>query len=272
MKKWIIVLIIFLLSIAVVMAEPPKISLVVKPVEGEAPLTVMISEESGDPTIIDWSWDFGDGNRAFKDNKLEHIYERAGEYKLICTVINDKGEETSDSITVVVKEPTVTIEPTPTIEPKQNINTTYKTVWQGTTPIADTFAVKAAEKSKTVLDQYEKSAILSTATDTALKAEKYPIDISKDSKTIVTIEKYRCTSDICGYWITATRDGQEVATNSPVWISPPPYVIIVSESFDSVKNEVTVTVKEDPKAALEQILQKYVNQQPLGKAVIGTPA
>jgi hypothetical protein len=148
--------------------------------------------------------------------------------------------------------------------------TTVKVVWQGVTPIADTFAAKAAEKSKTELEQYDKSVILSSVTDTALKVEKYPLDISTDSKTIITIEKYRCTGELCGYWISCQRDKNEVATNSPVWISPPPYAALVSQSFDSVKNEQTVTLKEDPKLAVSQILQGYCDRQPLGKAVVGT--
>jgi hypothetical protein len=165
-----------------------------------------------------------------------------------------------------------TVKPTPTLEIKPDENTTFKTVWQGATPISAAFTAKAAEKSKAELDPYEKATILSMVTDTALKVEKYPLDISPvlDTKTVIKIEKFRCTQEICGYWITATRDGKEIATNSPVWISPPPYEVVVSESFDSVKNEQTVTLKEDPKEAVVQVLQGYVDRQPVGKAIVGT--
>ena len=165
-----------------------------------------------------------------------------------------------------------TVKPTPTPEIKMDENITFKTVWQGETPILAAFTAKAGEKGKADLDPYDKSVILSTVTDTALKAEKYPLDISPvlDTKTVIKIEKFRCQVDICGYWITATRDGKEIATNSPVWISPPPYAALISESFDSVKNEQTVTLKEDPKLAVSQVLQGYCDRQPLGKAVVGT--
>jgi hypothetical protein len=170
------------------------------------------------------------------------------------------------------KEPTKepSIKPTPTLIQTPDENTIYKVIYEGERPIADTLAAKAAEKSKTELDPYEKLIILSSATDTTMKAEKYPLDISKDAKTIIRIEKFLCTQEICGYWIQATRDGQEVATNSPVWISPPPYIALISESFDASKNEMTITLKEDPKLAVEQILQRYVDNQPLGKAIVGT--
>jgi membrane peptidoglycan carboxypeptidase len=72
---------------------------------------------------------------------------------------------------------------------------------------------------------------------------------------------------ICGYWIEATRNGKEVYTNSPIWISPPPYEVVVSESLDEKANELTITIKESPKEAVEEILQMYVDMQPLGKGV-----
>lgn len=134
-------------------------------------------------------------------------------------------------------------------------------VWQGNTPIGDAFS--AQTKS------FE--SILKEATDTAMKAEKYPYRIANSE---IIIEKYRCDEkmQICGYWIRATRDGREVATNSPIWISPPPYEVFVSSSFDAKAFASTVILKEDPKGAVEQVLQRYVSGQPLGKAITGTPA
>ena len=271
MKKWVIVLIIFLISVPLVLAEPPKVQLVVKPTEGEAPLTVLATEQSGDLTIFSWSYDFGNGDKPLDKPEAEYTYEKPGEYTVSLEVQNEKGEVAKDSVLVTVKEPVpITIEPTPTIEPKPDENTTIKTVWEGATPIAAAFTAAAQQKSKTELIPYEKSVILATTTDGTLKAEKYPLDISPDKTTVIKIEKYRCTAEMCGYWISATRDGKEVATNSPVWISPPPYEVLVSESFDSAKNEQTVTLKEDPKEALMQVLQQYVDRQPVGKAVVGT--
>jgi hypothetical protein len=49
-----------------------------------------------------------------------------------------------------------------------------------------------------------------------------------------------------------------------------PIDILVSESYDDKIDEMTVTLKEDPKAAALQILQAYVDRQPLGKSTTGT--
>lgn len=126
-------------------------------------------------------------------------------------------------------------------------------VHQGSKAISDSLSAKS---------EAEKPVLLATATKNVLKDVKYPY-----TKSEITILKYKCDADICGYWISATRGGREVYTNSPIWISPPPYEIVVSEIYDSKTNIQTVTVREDPKAAAEQVLQRYVDGQPLGKAV-----
>jgi hypothetical protein len=138
----------------------------------------------------------------------------------------------------------------------------------GSTAISSALAVKNAYP--------EKVALLSSTTKAALSAVSYPYSIT-DTTTSIAIIKYRCTSEMCGYWITATRGGKEVATNSPIWISPPPYEVVVSEVetsskiVGSVKTiEKTITVKEDPKTATESILLMYAGMQPLGKAIVGT--
>lgn len=138
--------------------------------------------------------------------------------------------------------------------------TTTKIVWEGSTPIKDALTLSTSSKE----------AVLKTATETVLKDVKYPYNVSvPESKTEIKILKYKCDEKmgICGYWIAATRDGQEVYTNSPIWISPPPYKVVVSETYDSKLDETTITLKEDPKAAVEAILHRYVDGQPIGKAV-----
>jgi hypothetical protein len=130
-------------------------------------------------------------------------------------------------------------------------------VWQGATPIQSALASKSSVVA------------LKEETDKVMTKEKYPYMIEKTS---IRIDKYRCDEkmQICGYWITAYRGGQEVATNSPIWISPPPYEIVVSSSYDEKSNIETVVLRESPKEAVEQVLQTYVSMQPLGKAVVGT--
>jgi hypothetical protein len=113
------------------------------------------------------------------------------------------------------------------------------------------------------------SATLASETKKVMATTTFPYDLTQ-SLTTTTIEKYRCTVDICGYWIRSYRDGQEIETNSPIWISPPPFEAVVSDVDDTIKNEELITLKEDPKLATEQVLQGYVDMQPLGKAVVGT--
>jgi len=126
------------------------------------------------------------------------------------------------------------------------------------------------QNSKTILSDSSSKTI---ATDNIMKKEIYPIEISKMT-TSFKIIKYRCDEkmQICGYWIEAFRNGKTVATNSPIWISPPPIDAFISESYDKDSDIVTVTLKEDPKLAVEQVLQQYVDNQPIGTPVIGTKA
>ena len=172
----------------------------------------------------------------------------------------------NDTVTVITDNTTKVIDYS-----KPNENTTTKVVYEGDKIISSVLTAKAAEQSKTELTTYEKAVVLAQETDKTISAEKFPLDISpKEPEKSVVIEKYRCKEELCGYWISCLRDGKEVSTNSPIWISPPPYEVLVSESFDSAKNEQTVTLKEDPKLAGAQVLQSYCDRQPIGKAVVGT--
>ena len=143
--------------------------------------------------------------------------------------------------------------------------TSFITVWMGTTPIKDSLSTKSSAEAVTVLKE---------ATDTVMTKQTYPYSVLTASETGTTFKiiKYRCDDkmQMCGYWLEAYRDGKTVATNSPVWISPPPITALVSEVYDSKSDTITTTVKEDPKLAIEQVLQAYVDRQPIGKPIIGT--
>lgn len=136
----------------------------------------------------------------------------------------------------------------------------YIIKYQGNTPITN--MINSNDPSKM-------EGILTSESDKVLKFVTFPYMLPN---TNITVIKYRCdfTNSFCGFWINATRDGQEVATNSPVWISPPPLYTVVSESYNARKNELTITLKEDPIGATSEILQGYVDRQPLGKAITGT--
>jgi PKD repeat protein len=246
---------------------------------GAAPYTVEVSEDSGDETIVTWEWAFGDGGTS-KDKRTIYTYDRAGEYTLQLIVSNDKGESAVDAVLITVTgaietqqttatptaTPTVTPTATPTPKPAPSENTTTVVVWSGATPIKDSIDSKAPTD--------DEITILKTATDTEMKKQSYPYDVAAkaESTTTFKILKYRCDNKmgICGYWIEGYRDGKTIKTNSPVWISPPPITALVSEVYDEKVDTLTITLKEDPKMAVEQILQRYVDNQPIGEAITGT--
>jgi len=143
--------------------------------------------------------------------------------------------------------------------------TTFTTVYQGLTPIKDLTATKAPS---------EMTATTARVVETKMKLSTYPYDVAKPVtvKTDIKIIKmcYDAKKETNGYWIEAYRNGQEVAVNNPIWVKPAPTDVLVSESLDEVKNELTVTLKEDPKAAIEEILQRHADGVGLGRAVTGT--
>jgi PKD repeat protein len=269
--KYLVVLIaIWIVAVGVVSAEPPKCILLVKPTDGYAPLTVMASEESLDETIVDWKFNFGDGVIVTKSGKVEHTYDKAGQYTVDLGVLNDKGEESKDSVLVTVLAPP-TQEPTPTPMPTKPPATNTASVvyaYEGSLPI------KTAVESKSV--QASVRDVLIEETDKVMTKVAFPytIVVGDADNTEITISKYRCDTELsCGYWISATRDRQEVQVNSPIWIDTPPYLVEVSRATvattaDSVQT--TITLKEDTKMAVEKTLVSYVSRQPLGKATVGT--
>lgn len=139
--------------------------------------------------------------------------------------------------------------------------TTYNVVYTGST------AIKAALAAKTV----PAADVLKAAVETELTKESFPFSL-KTTSTDFTIDKYRCEKEKCAYWITASRSGKPVAVNNPVWLLNGnfPFHTLVSEVEDTKVNTVTVTVKEDPKGAIWQILSDYVDRQPIGQSKMGT--
>ena len=139
--------------------------------------------------------------------------------------------------------------------------TTYNVVYTGST------AIKAALAAKT----QPAADIIKVAVETELTKESYPLYL-KATNTDFTIDKYRCTIEKCAYWITATRNKQQVSVNNPIWLVNGnfPFHTLVSEFEDTKTNTVTITVKEDVKGAIWKILSEYVDRQPTGKSVTGT--
>ncbi|HNX18576.1 MAG TPA: hypothetical protein PKM50_09670, partial [Methanoregula sp.] len=123
----------------------------------------------------------------------------------------DIGTKATVTVSATKATPTVTAAPT-IAETVENL-TIVKT---GNTTISAGLSMKSTP--------VEKAILLSSITKSALAPVKFPYSIEDSNCTVVVeITKYRCTSEMCGYWVTATRGGKEVATNSPIWIYPPPY-------------------------------------------------
>jgi len=252
MKKWIVIMIIFLLTIPLVMAVPPKVKLAVTPISGDSPLIITYDEKSGDKTITNWSYDFGDGIVQYGQSGT-YSYGFGGNYTLVLTVKNSLGETSTDSAIITVKG----------VNEYVNENTTYQTVIEGSSELTNLIAGK---------DPYAKAVALANATDKGLKPVKFPFTY-KIKNSEIQFDNYCCNLAIgqCGYWIAAYRiiGGQRVPvyTDSPVWISPPPFEVTISESYALATNTVTATVKEDLRGAITSVIQGHADLQPLGTPV-----
>ena len=136
-------------------------------------------------------------------------------------------------------------------------------VFDGATPISAGLITKTTYA--------EKESYLKQEINTTMAKESYPYSVVKNTaKTDVQIQKYKCKSDTCWYWISAYRGIQEVAIDNPIGISPPPINALVSEVYDEKTDTLTITLREDPKLAVEQILQRHADNTLVGKAKTGT--
>ena len=256
MKKWIVVLMLFFLVLPiVVIAAPPKVKLVATPISGVSPLTVSVSENSGDKRITSWRYDFGDGT-VETTSTATHIYGVGGKYSLTLTVSNSAEETSSESITITVTD----------AQSYTDINTTYQVTIEGSSVITDLLVGKT---------ETEKSTILTNETKKALKPVKFPFTY-KTKNSEIAFDNYCCdiSNGLCGYWIQAWRidifGRHTVQTDSPIWISPPPYDVVVSEQYFPTTNSITVVVKEDLLGAITSVIQNYADRHPIGEPVTRT--
>jgi PKD repeat protein len=74
-------------------------------ISGKTPLNVSFSSEVNDPdgTIVNWTWNFGDGSKAYSQNP-SHIFTVSGSFTVNLTVIDDNGAKVTDSIIISVSE------------------------------------------------------------------------------------------------------------------------------------------------------------------------
>jgi hypothetical protein len=134
---------------------------------------------------------------------------------------------------------------------------TIKIIRQGTSPLQSLAATKApTEKFKTIAIETQKLMRTGTITSSTVTIQKFRYEPSTGEQL---------------FWITATRGGMEVAINNPIRIGVGcPTDILISEIMDTKTNEITLTITENPKSAIEQTLIRVANGAPLGKAKVGT--
>jgi hypothetical protein len=85
--------------------QPPIADAEPSPAAGRAPLAVTFDgTPSSDPdgSVVDYSWDFGDGTRA-SDQRATHIYPVAGHYFAALTVTDNAGARDAFATEVVVQ-------------------------------------------------------------------------------------------------------------------------------------------------------------------------
>ena len=80
---------------------------------GEAPFAVSFDGTSSSGSPTDYVWDFGDGEFAFGDAQVTHVYDDPGTYLVTLRVINLAGDDTS-SMSIEITAPSATPTPTPT--------------------------------------------------------------------------------------------------------------------------------------------------------------
>ena len=87
--------------------KAPEAIFSLRPTEGIAPLTVVCDGSlsfSESSRIVEYIWDFGDGNKAFGPI-VSHTYSRGGTYRVTLTVYDDQGRRSSREAQVVVRFP-----------------------------------------------------------------------------------------------------------------------------------------------------------------------
>ncbi|HEY79504.1 MAG TPA: PKD domain-containing protein [Caldilineae bacterium] len=110
-----------------------SVTITVEPAQAQSPVAVIVGPASGmagevlsfsgldsQGDIIDYDWDFGDGQTA-KGAEVSHVYPQAGVYTLILTVIDRNGLTNSTALNVTITaapEPTQPPAPEPTQTPE----------------------------------------------------------------------------------------------------------------------------------------------------------
>jgi PKD repeat protein len=84
--------------------QPPVVTLIAIPTEGDAPLEVTFSAEASDPDgdPLEYVWNFGDNENATGGTTQTHTYEAAATYVASVTVTDGQGGKAIVEVTIAV--------------------------------------------------------------------------------------------------------------------------------------------------------------------------
>ena len=97
-------------SVEILKNSPPIPVITLRPGSKGNTLTnfILDGSQSKDPDgrVTDWIWDFGDDSRKKRGKEVEHQFEKAGEFDVSLTVVDNKGQLASDSKRVEIEKAT----------------------------------------------------------------------------------------------------------------------------------------------------------------------
>jgi PKD repeat protein len=94
-------------TVALTASQPPVAQVAATPTSGVGPLSVTFSSSGSsdsDGSISGYSWTFGDGASSTAANPV-HVYQDAGSYTAVLTVIDNSGLASSASVVITVTSP-----------------------------------------------------------------------------------------------------------------------------------------------------------------------
>ena len=192
MKFKYLYIIILILALTSIVSAQPIVKIGIDKTDGQAPFTINVFDASGDKTITQWQWDFGDETEIVKEKSASHIYEKEGMYKLTLTVTGEKGEIAYDSIAITVKTPDVKSE---TLSADMVVSADKSSVQIASTGETQFISSGVSVSSQIIVDSKE-----------FLPSEVLQLDKELELKDSEISVKYAYSSDQLKETITINRD------------------------------------------------------------------
>ncbi|TAK56455.1 MAG: PKD domain-containing protein [Bacteroidetes bacterium] len=119
----------------------PKVNIAQTTYSGHAPFTVSFTVSANDPdgAVTSYIWSFGDGTAGSSEQNPQHTFTKAGKFRAVVTVTDNKGGKASASASVHVKEPP----PKPVEKTKPVISEVNAKPLEGDAPLKVDFSVVA---------------------------------------------------------------------------------------------------------------------------------